>query len=1367
MIVNVFFLSRTMLVAVGFACLFVISETVFETNCVAKGAEPDRFEFFESHIRPVLVERCYSCHNSSTDSSGGFALDARVPLLAGGDLGAVIVPGKPAESRLLAILRHEIDGLKMPKNSGKLDAETVNNFSQWILDGAPDPREKAPSANEIASVTSWEATLNARKKWWSFQPIRNPETPIISDGSASQHPIDCFVLEQLLAAKIQPATEADPHSLVRRTFFALLGIPPSPEEIHQWTKTLKDSKQFELLVDHLLARPEFGERWARHWMDWIRYADTHGSEGDPEIQGTSHYRDYLIRAMNADVPIDQLIREHIAGDLLKNPRLDPTGTINESAIGPAHWRMVFHGYAPTDALDEKVRFIDDQIAAFSKAFLGLTVSCARCHDHKFDPVSQRDYYAMFGILGSCRPGRTLIDAPDVLGRHREELRRKKPEIRTAVAGHWSRLMPDVGTRMNALVAAADTPTSLLHLFNVIGKDVDGGMSFEQALDRQQNAWRKDHENRLAFAGTTRSANWNFSQQEDVAEWFENGNATTPVHPSSVAGDFSVAAEGDGTIATIVPAGIYSNMVSNKHALRLTSPTIDLDENTKLWVQSIGDGGAAVRYVVQNFPRNGPNYSVTRLTREWKWQAFDLTYWSGDDIHIELATAPDAPLPTDDDARSWFGVRNVVLQKKDQPAPSEALEALDGLFEEISQSPPRSVEELNACFVRALLSAVTRWSEGKARDTDALLLDASVRQNILENRLSKMTEIEPLVQEYRKLESDVIVPTRVPGLDETIACDQALFERGDHKKPAAVVPRRFLEMIDATPYQTVGSGREKLAEDILRSDNPLTARVLSNRIWHHLFGRGIVATPDNLGRLGERPTHPELLDHLAHRLRSEGWSLKQFVRSVVISRTWKTDSFPSEVAKQIDPENRLLSHAFVRRLEAEAIRDSVLMVSGALNRTQFGPSVDGSTPRRSVYVRVARNSLDPFLRTFDFPEPFSATGRRDDTNVPAQSLVFLNDPRIAALSGQWAAAILADQSLATDEQRIEQMILSAIGRPPRSGEVTRFKELLASTRQAEQHRTEELLDLDARQTALQLIVKQIMDPLRQALESTTQQSVLDARDSAPTGIARWEFADNLQDSIGTAHGTAHAGARLNAKSLHTTGQGYVVTAPLGQSIREKTLEAWVQLDSLTQRGGGAITIQTPDGHEFDSIVFGEQVSGEWLAGSNFFARTKSFGGPVEADAMKGPVHLAVTYSADGTISGYRNGIAYGESYKASKPVEFIAGQAVVSFAIRHLPAGENKMLQGRISRAQVFDRALSAKEIGLLYKAGGGGVPDEDVFARLEEKDQQKVLQIRSDIANIEHKRASLRPLSATTDPSKPWSEIARVLFMFKEFIYLR
>lgn len=1350
------------------SCLAMAMMSVIGLAAVLRADSPteQQREFFESRIRPVLVEHCYECHNSAKSAEGGLAVDHRAAFLKGGDSGATIVPGQPDKSPLLAILRHEVDGLKMPKGQAKLSPRVIADFEKWIASGAFDPRDKPPSAAELAQVISWDTVLKKRKQWWSFQPITRPKLPQVRDAGWSPHAVDRFVLAKLEDAKLKPVEIADARTLVRRLFFTLIGLPPTREEVQHWTEKLEQPGGFDELVDHLLGSSHFGERWARHWMDWLRYAESHGSEGDPAIDNAWQYRDYLIRALNADVPYDQLVREHIAGDLLPRPRVNATLGIHESAIGAAHWRMVFHGFAPTDALEEKVRFIDDQINVFSKAFLGLTVSCARCHDHKFDAISQRDYYALFGIFASCQPGRVAIDLPERLTAHREELAALKPRIRSAIAESWLAAMPALREKLLASDGPwtkADKPGSLLHLIFQLRKDVANHGSVAEAWQRQAKIGNPSQDR-----DTDRGEHlprWRLARREEAAGWFRHGIGLSDV--PAAAGEFAVEAEGESVLTGIYPAGIYSHLLTAKSPARLSSPEVPLAGDYELWLRVIGDGGASARFVVHDYPRSGTVYPVKTLTKNWEWQRFDLTYWTGDPIRIELATGPDAPLLVNNQPRSWFGIREALLVRRGAAAPAADVECWHPIFEAAAAAPPTSWEELADRFAAAISAAITSWQADSATDAQARLLDACVREGLLPNRLPELPAARPLIEQYRRLEQDIVVPTRVPGLQEAVGRDWPLFVRGNHKTPGEVVPRRFLEAIDAQPYDTTTSGRRQLAEDLLRDDNPFTRRVIVNRLWHHLFGRGIVATPDNFGRLGAEPTHPELLDYLATRLKENGWSLKQTIREIVTSKTWRLSARPSPEAEQLDPDNRLWSHAAVRRLEAEAIRDALLATSGQWNRDLFGPPVEGNSPRRSVYVRVIRNALDPFLRAFDFPEPFSTVGQRDVTNVPAQALTLMNDERVASLAAAWATRIVNDARLSSDERRIEQMFLTAFSRPPQPVELRQFSSYLAETRQQQERLAQRAIELRQQIEQRQRAIRERIEPVRTRLWQDAKQKASGGESNLPQPIARWEFADDLRDSIGEAHAKIVGNSRLAAGALIVGPQGHALSGPLKQTIRAKTLEAWVQLDTLDQRGGGVMTLQTPDGVMFDAIVFGEQSPREWLAGSNNFQRTQPFGGSQEADAATRAVQIAIAYHPDGTVAAYRDGQPYGQPYKSNGPHEFRAGEAIVGFGVRHLPAGGNRMLSGRILRAQLYDRALSAAEIQATAQAAPVFVPESQVLAALSESDRQQVARARAEMENLEAELAALGPVPESLNETAVWTDVARALFNFKEFLYVR
>ena len=536
------------LLTLGLLALLLISTSRAQS---ATTPTEEQLEFFESRIRPVLVEHCYACHNSADAAEGGLILDHRQGLLAGGDGGPIVTAGDPKRSRLIAVLRHEIEGLEMPEDGPQLADPVIRDFERWVAMGAPDPRQTPPSDEALSEATSWESMVKRRRQWWSFQPIEDPQVPSL-EYSTSDNPIDRFIARRLQGFGLEPSPTASDATLIRRLYLTLIGLPPSPDETAEWSRRYAQSnvasKITGELIDHLLGSDHFGERWARHWMDWIRYAESHGSEGDPRIDNAWLYRDYLIRALNSDVPYNQLVREHVAGDLLDPPRVNEELGINESIIGTAHWRMVFHGFAPTDALDEKVRFIDDQINAFSKAVLGLTVSCARCHDHKFDAISQRDYYAMFGILASCRPGRLAIDLPGRQQRNREALLELKPKIREAIADDWLASLSELTKRLPGDGSndegqpdkqARAAIHSVVHPWTLL-RELDEATFREAWQQLTQAVVEQPAVGRQADSGIVES--WDFADPDGAASWnlVGSGLENQPIGP----GGFAIAPSGN-------------------------------------------------------------------------------------------------------------------------------------------------------------------------------------------------------------------------------------------------------------------------------------------------------------------------------------------------------------------------------------------------------------------------------------------------------------------------------------------------------------------------------------------------------------------------------------------------------------------------------------------------------------------------------------------------------------------------------------------------------------------------------------------------------------------------------------------------------
>ncbi len=1285
-------------------------------------------EFFEAKIRPVLAAECYECHNAKK-TKGGLRLDYRAGWKKGGDTGDAIVPGDPQKSLLIASIKHTDPDLKMPDKSPKLDDAVISDFEKWITMGAPDPRDEPPVVT--TGKPTWEELLAVRRRWWSLQPVRKPAVPAVRNATWSENPVDRFLLAKMEAKDLAPAEDADARTLLRRLAFALTGLPPKPEEVEAFAAdAARDrSSAIRQATGRLLASPQFGEHWARHWMDLMRYADTHGSEGDPVIPEAWRYRDYLIRAFNADVPADQLIREHLAGDLLPGPRLNPAG-FNESILGTAQFRLVEHGFQPVDSLEDQIKAVDNQIDVVSKAFQAFTVSCARCHDHKFDAISQRDWTAMFGIFASCRPAQVTIDAPEVLATNRPELERLHAQIKMGLAAAWQEAAQTLGKRLReapihaaqaqdnagrirelehkiadlewgarqsispapeaarpasrvpapfaqwsfnkdardtmgrmngylegkaeikngrlsldgqgaylrtdpipisllaktleAWVAPANlrqqgggvctVETTRIHGFDAIvyaekearrwvagsnffarSEIVDGPLetaspgefvhvavtyaadgtiavyrngapygtpytkgaplAFAAGDARVLLGWRHKGANNGFFAGEIEEArlydraltpaeiaesfraglgpvispdqvlaaltpaqreergkltaeidrlrsipenssgedaawttaikqaagdvsnplylwaqlasvtgadfvaNWeqlagslraklagarqfnhdNFQPGWDLAggnyaQWFPYGDGLTK--QARPAGEFAVEPQGERVLEGLEPAGAFSAPLSTKQNGLMTSPRFKIDSDS-ISVRASGGGGAMVRVIVDNYPLpSNPIFPKASLTNNKPgWVRLDTAYRKGSMAYVEFGTRDDLTRPLDDkakakvnDGRSFFSAESIVFHNSKEPPREEPIAFLPLL----EGAPPRTVLELAGLYEKALSSAVAAWREDRLSEPQRAFLDDLVRRKILPVTLPDLSGIAPLVAEYRRLEAQLPVPQRAPGVLETAGYDAPFLPRGDHLKPGEPVPRGYLGVLDPQPYHTTLSGRLELANDIANPRNPLTARVMVNRVWHWLFGRGLVSTVDNFGRLGERPTHPELLDFLAARFVEQGWSIKTLIGELVATRAYQMSSTGSARSLESDPANELLSHFRIRRLEAESIRDSLLTVSGELDPKTGGPS-DEDSSRRSIYLKVRRTNLNPFLQVFDAPKPFTTLGRRDATNVPAQSLTLLNSPFVISQAGRWARALVHDGS-ANPEARVRRMFAIAYARSPSDQEL---------------------------------------------------------------------------------------------------------------------------------------------------------------------------------------------------------------------------------------------------------------------------------------------------------------------------------------------
>ena len=837
-------------------------------------------EYFEKRVRPLLFQHCSQCHGEKLQTAG---IDFRNPDTV---IGGAVVSGDES-SPLIRAVRYE-SSIKMPPGS-KLPQEAIRTLVDWIRMGAPWP------GYEPAEIAEADVDEEApQSSHWAFQPISDPPVPDVGESAWVRNDIDRFVLSGLRQAGLEPAPPAAMPALLRRAKFDLQGLPPDKEEVRRFADDTSPDA-FRNIVDDFLNSPHYGERWGRHWLDVARYADSTGVDEDHPFGDSWRYRDYVVAAFNDDLPFDQFVREQIAGDLLPAPESAPVNTRGVVATG--FLALGPMAMAQRDPIQKRYDVVDEQIDTTSKAFLGLTVACARCHDHKFDPILTSDYYALAGIFASTR---TFDD-----WRRNGSRYHKEPLV-----------APDVYQR------------------------------YKQASDAMQSLERI---RRVAV-------------QSAKLRYVASGPATRIAdHMRASAGDLS-------------ENGLDAESIEWFRAY--LEPRPSPREHLAPWREDSADksavGAALQAELIQTLQ--------ARLTLYEAWVEEALEAVRGE-VDQEL---PE--LPTDLPTSPFFG------------------DSFDdgGLF------------DLDPDDIKG------RFAAGDSQRIATL--DAKIAQG-----REALPEEPPMANSVAEGE-----PVR-----------QRIFRRGQHKNPGPLVPKRFPLVLagDDQPEVPTGSGRLELAGWIASAQNPLTARVIVNRVWLWHFGEGLVRTPNNYGLRGESPTHPQLLDWLARRFVASGWSIKALHRLIMDSATYRMSSAISDEAFRLDPENQLWSRFERRRLTIEELRDSYLQISGRLD-----PAVGGNTDlaagrlvefdrnnrridpddytRRSLYLPLMRNKLPNLLGLFDFGDATTANGKRSVTNVAPQALYLMNSD--FALS---AAHGVASRLNGSGADRVRQAYRSVLARPP--------------------------------------------------------------------------------------------------------------------------------------------------------------------------------------------------------------------------------------------------------------------------------------------------------------------------------------------------
>ena len=1090
-------------------------------------ADDAGIEFFEKKIRPVLVEHCQQCHAADSKKiGGGLLLDHRQGLLTGGDSGAAIEAGKPEASLLIKAIRYDDDSLKMPPK-GKLSPAVIADFEAWVKLGAPDPRDKPVRPKE---GDSWAETMKQRADWWSLKPVQKPVVPQPQNATWSSNPIDQFLLARLEEAKLTPAGPTDPRTLARRVGLVLTGLVPTAEQIESFVQQCAaaatpnqpvPAAALERLVDALLDSPHFGERWARHWLDIVHFTETHGNEWNYEVHHAWRYRDYLIRAFNADVPYNQFVREHIAGDLLPQPRVNAAEQFNESIIGTGFYRFGEVNHDDCIGLRQiGYDLADNQIDTLTKTFQATTVACARCHNHKLDAISMQDYYGLLGVIRSSRLASHAIDLPGANAVPLRKMRDLKSDLRKEIAAIWLQDVPLLARYLAAAQAKhAKLPTAEQLAAGLDPKRVekwaavlaDDKLPFEHPLAgwrtltlavtepaKFADEWRKfseqvekEHRERTTFNEQNYVTFADF-RQDKVPGWQFGGQGVSG--PAGRSGDFTVHPEGDTCVRSVLPAGRFTNTLTDKLNGTLRSPVLPAGKS-RISLQVLGQRSSAVRLVSNNCQLNYQNYRALK-SPELQWVSFtapadreslrtyaelmtmfdnpkfpdQLSALGGDTENYRLPWEKAAANP-----RSYFGVTRVVLHDVTDPPKAEVSH-----LQRLTAGPaPQSLAELSTRYAAVLEAVIRTWAEDKATDDDVRWIDPLLRRELLTNNVTQSPRSAELAQQYRQNDAAVAVPRVIVGIsDSGPGFEQPIFIRGDCDRPAETTARRYLEVLSKLDdrFTKDGSGRLELADRIASLTNPLTARVMVNRIWHHVFGTGIVRTVDDFGHVGELPSHPALLDFLATRFMEEGWSVKRVVRAILLTRAFQMSNHPSNESLETDPQNRLLQHYPARRMEAEAVRDAILATSGRLDHSLYGMSIqpyrekeyadrrlfpgplDGNG-RRSIYIKNNLMEGPKFLAAFNFPGGKVTQGRRDVTNVPAQALALLNDPFVLQQADVWAQKLVARENDSISI-RIAAMFQAALNRAPTPDEQSRFEQTVQQFAELHQVPAEGLLKSQA-------------------------------------------------------------------------------------------------------------------------------------------------------------------------------------------------------------------------------------------------------------------------------------------------------------------
>lgn len=1026
-------------------------------------------DFFEKQIRPVLAARCWDCHGPDQQESD-LRLDSREALLDGGSRGAVVVPGMPEKSLLITVINHA-DTLAMPPKE-KMPLKEIVAITQWVKAGAVWPNSQATTVNKKPQ-NKGSAFSEEQLKHWAFQPIARPQPPSVRSQDWVKSPIDQFILAKLEENSLQPAPRADKRALIRRATFDLTGLPPTYDEVTAFVAD--DSPDaFARLIDRLLDSPAYGERWGRHWLDVARYGDSNGLDENLSQANAFRYRDYVVDALNADLPFDTFIHEQLAGDLLGGDDARATQRLTATGFLVIGAKML----AEDDPLKMQMDIIDEQVDTLSKAFMGMTLGCARCHDHKFDPISIKDYYSLAGIFKSTKTmenfsvvarwqERPLASSEELKQRDtaQAKVNEQQAEINRISQAATDELVQAARNRVDEYVLAAAEQLWLSLKAKSFGARLDAkppqALPEGAVLIEAENYQRGNVLKSKTGYGEGIGVILNAGKLPNIAEYdidlpaagwyqFETRYAAASARPVqlTINGEVVSSKVSDGVTGSWNPdtqrwevEGQFQ-FRAGQNVVRLFAahPFPHIDKF--LLVKRTVSTRTAETAVTGDQTKSNQTALLKQFVDQWaeylrKDAASDSSMWP------EWRTQLNALKDSGEDgvaSADFFAAASKI---------GEALRATDAEWKAIKASN-RSVKTLPDATQesrRQLLYMAKPESPFHTKGIEDQF-DATTKTTLLQKR-----------DELKTLEAAVPKFPEVMAVSDSKPEDLPVHLRGNHTTLAKdLEPRRFPQImqLNREPLAKDVSGRLELARWLTNPSHPLTRRVIVNRVWLWHFGEGLVRSPDNFGLLGERPTHPELLDWLAQRFMSSGWSLKQLHRELMLSATYQMSSQFDARANELDPDHRLWWRRPIKRLEVEAVRDAVLAVSGSLDQRLGGsllptpnrnyvtstanvnPAIYDA-PRRAIYLPVVRSALYDLYQAFDFAEPTVLNGRREVTTIPTQALFMLNSKLVSQQSRALALSLLNDE--ATAPNRVREAYRRILQREASAAEVARAEEFL--------------------------------------------------------------------------------------------------------------------------------------------------------------------------------------------------------------------------------------------------------------------------------------------------------------------------------------